>query len=75
MGAMSRQPTLDEALQRRETYLRDGIPPDVMARAMAGARAKRARLFRDLMISLGRRLKRSLRGAGSGADYRRLSLR
>jgi hypothetical protein len=42
---------------------------------MAGARAKRARLFRNLMISLGRRLKRSLRRVGSGADYRRLSLR
>jgi hypothetical protein len=75
MGAMDHRPTLDEALQRREAYLRAGIPPVVIARAMAEARARRARVFHDLMIRLGRRLKRSLRRVNSDADRLQLSAR
>jgi hypothetical protein len=69
------RPTLDEALQRREVYLRRGIPPEVLGGAMAQARATRTRLFRDLTINFGRRVRRGLRRLGSGADRLHLSLR
>jgi hypothetical protein len=75
MSDRDRRPTLDEALQRRDAYLQNGIPREVMVQVVTMARATRANLFRDLVVCLGRGIQRRLRHDAPGAGRLHVSVR